>query len=270
MLVANSTGVFVRLRLAAATSAVLLTAGLAQPAHAAGGGESFAITDMGRVALTISDGAFDGNTATIPVSFTYEKWNGGDYGDVAISVDGVYARQVGSRFDDDFGGGNHYWGFNTAQKGTGKGNLTIEGSGFVSGQPMLVYGSADFTNMRTGQVQRVAFTPVLTITVAPEQTSLANVQASRTAISGRATVQSSVGTTGADGVINVRYREPGSKRWNRVNDFIKCPDDICRTLDALGNFQLEPLEPIPAGSKVQISLVDCGWCTPVSTTVKVG
>lgn len=259
-----------RLRLVAATSAVLVAVGLVQPAHAAGGGESFAITNMGRVAFTISDGAFDGDTATIPVSFTYEKWDNENYGDIIISTGGLSARQVGSSQVDGSGGGNYYWGTLAAQKGTGRGNLTISGIGFVPNQPVLIYGSADFTNFRTGESRQVAFSPVLTINIALEQTSLSDVKVSESVISGRATVQSSVGTTGADGVINVRYREPGSKRWNRVNDYIKCPGDVCRSLDALGNFELEPVQPIPTGSTVRVSLVDCGWCTPASTTVKVG
>lgn len=242
----------------------------AQPANAAGGGESFAISSMGRVAMTVSDGAFDGNTATIPIRLTYEKWDNEDYGDITISILNLRMRQVGAATTNSSMNTWHSWWSGAAQKGWGEAKLTMFGSAFVPNQPVLVYGSAQFSNSRTNETVEVAFQPVLTILVAQEETTLREVKVGPRSISGRATVESTIGTTGAGGTVNVRYREPGSKQWTNVRDFVNCPDDVCLAVDALGNFNMTTIETIPLEARVEISVVDCGWCTDARQTVTRG
>lgn len=258
--------------LAAALAMAVTGLGLTQPAFAAGGGESIAVHSMGRVAMTLGDGTFDGNTADIPVTFTYEKW-GSDYGDVSILVTNLRARQVGASSEIGFVGQDGsfvFWPSNAAQKGTGDATIRIAGASFIPNQPLLVYGAAQFSNSRTGERVEVAFQPVLFINVTQEATTLRDVKVGPRNISGRATVESTVGTVGAGGDVWVRYRAPGEKRWTTVDDFVNCPDDVCMTVDPLGNFSMTTFDPIPAGARVEVSVVDCGWCTEATQIVMRG
>ena len=258
--------------LGAALAMAVTGLGITQPAHAAGGGESIAVSSMGRVTMTVGDGTFDGNNARIPIKFTYEKW-GEDYGDVAISVTNLRGRQVGASSDIGFASNSVdsiFWPFNAAQKGTGDGAIDLVGSAFRPNQPVLIFGSAVFINSQTREQVEAAFQPVLFINVAQEVTTLTGVKVGPRSISGRATVESTVGTVGAGGDVWVRYRAPGDKRWTTVDDYVNCPADVCMSVDALGNFSMTTFDPIPAGARVEVSIVGCGWCTEARQTVTRG
>ena len=244
-------------------------------ANAAGGGESTALSSLGVVTMTVQDGTFNGDTAEIPVKFAYERWGlNGEYGRVAVSVSNLSARQVGAQ--GDIGSQSDFvsWSFNAARKGTGDGTIRITGNAFIPNQPVLIYGSALFTRyterFEIAEQIEVAFQPVLLISVAQEQTTLRDLQVGPRNISGLATVESSFGTVGAGGTVWVRYREPGEKRWTSVNGFVNCPNGVCLAVDPLGRFNATTIDPIPANARVEVSLVDCGWCTDVKQTVTRG
>lgn len=258
--------------LSAVIALAVTSLGPIQPAQASGGGESIAISSLGRVAMTVGDGTFDGNVANIPVKLTYEKW-GSDYGDVSITVTNLRARQVGASGDIGFVGQDGslvHWPSGAAQKGTGDATIQISGGSFVPNQPVLIYGSAHFDNSATRERVEVAFQPVLLISVSQEVTTLRDITVGARSIAGRATVESTVGTVGAGGDVRVRYRAPGEKRWTTVDDYVNCPDDVCVSVDPLGNFTMTTIEPIPAGSRVEVSTVDCGWCTDAKQIVTRG
>lgn len=253
----------------------LASMGTTHAANAAGGGESTAVSSLGVVTMTVQDGTFNGNTAKIPVKFGYERWGlDGEYGRVFISISNLSARQVGAQ--DDIGSQSNFvsWGLNAARKGTGDGTIEISGNSFIPNQPVLIYGSANFTRyterFEVAEEIEVAFQPVLLVSVAQEQTTLRNVTVAPRNISGVATVESTYGTVGAGGTVWVRYRVPGEKRWTSVNDFVNCPGGDCLDVDPLGRFSITTADPIPANARVEVSVVDCGWCTDAKQTLTRG
>lgn len=258
---------------------VVLTVALALTALASasvasastGGGTSTATSTLGlgTVTFTAHDGEFDGNQAQIPITFTFDKTRDKNFTAISAQVD-LDARQVGSSTTIGFLGNSVYWGTGSSKTGTGSAIMTINGFNFVPGQPVLIYGSANFADTFTPEniQEGVAFNPVIAINIAQEVTTLRDVGVINNKITGRATVESSVGTTGTDGFIAVRYKKPGSKEWVRVDDYLNCYQDRCQFVNDRGEFDLTPEKRIPTGSRVEITLLDCNWCTNASVTVK--
>ena len=254
------------------TASALLASAIAFAPHtsAAGGGTATATSPLGTVTLTAGNVTFDGSTATIPLHLTYEKNHHADWTKTTITVRDMAARQVGSRAVLGFQTNWVYWGEGSARKGTGTAILPINSFDFVPGQPLLIYGTAVFEDFATADNKKygVAFSPVISVNVAQEATTLRDVGVIDNRVTGRATVESSVGTTGADGFVTVRYQRPGANKWIRVDDYLNCVADQCQFVDIRGEFDLLPAKRIPLGSKVEVSIRDCGWCTDTTTTVR--
>ncbi len=270
-----NSGVYMK-RFFASLSAVAIvgtTLVFAQPAQAAGGGEALAVSHLGRVSVTVGDGEFDGDTAKIPLKFAYERW-GNDYADVAITVNSLNAKQVGARSDIGVLYSFVNWSYGAAQSGTGDASISISGPSFIPNQPVLIYGSATFTRYGEGftvaERIEVAFPPVLTVNIAQDETTIRDVRVGPRSISGKATVESVFGTIGAGGDIYVRYRAPGDKRWTYVTEFEDCPSGVCLAVDPMGDFNFTMVKPIPPRSRVELTVADCGWCTPAKQTVTRG
>lgn len=257
----------------AAAAIVATTLGVAQPAQAAGGGEALAVSHLGRVSVTVGDAEFDGDTAKIPLKFAYERW-GNDYADVAIQVNQLSAKQVGASSDIGFLDDFVNWSFRAAQSGTGDSSISLFGASFIPDQPVLIYGSVQFTRygeqFNIAERIEVAFQPVLAVNIAQDTTSLSNVRVGPRSVSGKATVESVFGRIGAGGDISVRYRAPGDRRWTYVTEFDDCPAGTCLQVDPMGDFTFTMTNPIPPRSRVEVSVIDCGWCTEAQQTVTRG
>lgn len=237
---------------------------------AAGGGTATASSPLGKVTVTAGDATFDGVTAEIPLTFTYEKTHPVDWTQTIISVRDMNARQAGSRAELGFQESTMYWPQGSAKTGTGKTVLSISSVDFVPGQPVLIYGTAVFEDFVTADNKKygVAFNPVLSVNIALEDTTLRDVGVIDNRITGRATVESSVGTTGAGGYVTVRYKKPGAKKWTRVDEYLNCVADRCQFVDIRGEFDLLPAKRIPLGSQVEVNVRGCEWCTDASATVR--
>ena len=239
-------------------------------ASAAGGGTATATSPLGKVTLTVGEVTFDGDTARIPLNFSYEKTHPVDWTQTAITVRDIGGRQLGSRAVNGFQTDWVYWGEGSAKTGTGTATLTVNSVNFVPGEPLLIYGTAVFEDFVTAENKKygVAFSPVIAVNVALEDTTLRDVGVIDNRITGRATVESSVGTTGAGGYVTVRYKKPGAKKWNRVDEYLNCVADQCQFVDIRGEFDLLPAKRIPLGSQVEVNVRGCEWCTDASTTVR--
>lgn len=252
-------------------SALVGGAVLTGPAvHASDGGTSTAQSSMGKITMTAASATFDGSTAKIPLTFTYEKSHPVDWTRTAITVSNLQARQVGSRAELGFQRSWVYLPQGSARSGTASTILEISGFNFVPGKPVLIYGAAEFEDFVTADNKKegVAFSPVLAVTVTQETTTLRDVGAIDNRITGRATVESTVGTTGADGYITVRYKKPGAKKWNRVDSYDNCVGEGCQFVNSRGEFTLLPTKRIPLGSQVEVNLRGCDWCTDATAIVR--
>ena len=254
----------------------LLTAALAYAPAASGSSGATTATaqsSFGSVTITVGDASFDGAQARIPIHFSYEKTHPVAWTRTAIDIGpgDIIARQPGSR-DTIFGGFRSVqrWGIGSAKSGTGSSEIIIPGELFVPGVPVLIYGSADFIDGTTAENKReyVAFSPVLQVNVSQQQSTLRDLRMTDGRITGRATVNSSVGVTGTSGFVTVRYQKPGSTQWERVQRFWRCPVGSCQIVNTQGGFDLTPIKPIPRGSLVEIRLRDCRWCTDATATVR--
>jgi hypothetical protein len=224
---------------------------------------------MGRVTMTAANVEFDGNSARIPITFTMEKFNDPEWTQIDIIIESVSARQVGSR--EVLGSGGFVaWYRGSAKTGTNTSEITVSGANFVPGVPVLIYGSVEFVNHNTTENIRkgVAFAPVTSVMVTPEKTTLTDVAVDGSRIVGRASVESSVGRTGADGFVAVRYKTGPKSPWVHVTEFVDCYTDSCAYPNRRGEFTLDTKRPIPSGARVEVSLLDCGWCTDTTTVVR--
>ena len=253
------------------SSALVGSAVLTGPAvHASNGGTSTAQSSMGKITMTASNVTFDGNTAKLPLTFTYEKSHPVDWTKTAITVSDLQVRQVGSRAELAFQRDWVYLPQGSAKAGTASTILDISGFDFVPGEPVLIYGSAVFEDFVTADNKKegVAFSPVLSVTINQETTTLRDVGAIDNRITGRATVESTVGTTGAGGYITVRYKKPGAKKWTRVDAYDNCVAEGCQFVNSRGEFTLLPSKRIPLGSQVEVNLRGCNWCTDATAVVR--
>lgn len=258
-----------------ALSGVLLAGTLiyAPVAAANTGAESAtAQSSFGSVTITVGDGSFDGIQARIPIHFTYEKthpvaWTRTE---IQIGTEDIKARQPGSSWNLGRLRQSQRWGIGSAQSGWGVSEIVIDGMQFVPGVPVLIYGSVDFIDQVTAENKReyIAFSPTLRVNVSQQQTTLRDVRMADGRITGRSTVNSTLGVTGTEGFVTVRYQKPGSTQWERVQRFWKCPRGVCQFVNSRGAFELIPIKPIPRGSLVEIRLRDCGWCTDATATVR--
>lgn len=252
-------------------SALVAGAVLTGPAvHASNGGTSTAQSSMGKITMTAGNVTFDGNTAKLPLTFTYEKTHPVDWTQTAITVSDLQARQVGSRAELAFQRAWIYLPRGSAKAGTASTILDISGFDFVPGEPVLIYGTAVFEDFVTADNKKegVAFSPVLAVTIDQETTTLRDVGAIDNRITGRATVESTVGTTGAAGYVTVRYKKPGAKKWTRVDAYDNCAAEDCQFVNSRGEFTLLPTKRIPLGSQVEVNLRGCNWCTNATAVVR--
>lgn len=253
----------------AAVVALILAAFPVPAVAETNGGSSVSESSMGRVTLTVRNAEFDGDTARIPVNFSFEKFNDPEWTQISIDVTRISARQVGSRVVLGTTSGPS-WATGSSKTGTGLTYLPVDGSAFVPGVPVLIYGTVEFRNYNTTENIRkgVAFAPVLSILVIQEQSSLSDVAVDGSRIMGRASVKSSVGDTGAGGFVSVRYRTKASKAWTSVTEFVECHYDSCAYPNLRGEFILDAKRPIPKGAVVEVSLLECGWCTDARARVR--
>lgn len=260
-------------RISGALTAAALVLGVpvftSPAANATTSATSTAESSMGRVTMTAKSVEFDGDTATIPITFTMEKFNNPEWTEIEITIGSLSARQVGAR--EVLGSGGYVsWPRGSAKTGTNATTIVISGTDFVPGVPVLIYGSVDFANFHTTENIRkgVALTPVVSVTVTPEKTTLTDVAVDGSRIVGRASVESSVGRTGTGGFVAVRYKTGPKSPWVPVTEFVDCHSDICAYPNRRGEFTLDTKRPIPSGARVEVSLLGCGWCTDTTTVVR--
>lgn len=243
--------------IALAASAAALSVIAAVPAAAAGSGT--ATTNLATATISIPDIAFDGSDCVrVPITTTYAK-TGGPADSVSLDIE-LAARQPGSSSADS---ASDYIGLSEPASGTRNemgftmcpssynpkaGNYSVTGT---------LRSEFDFARGTTANF------PAIELSVVQNKTTMSPIKMKKSAfdlgISGTATAATvTKGNVGAGGEIRISIKKPGSKKWVSGNTTYT---------NSFGEWS-SSLSPQKKGTQIQVTLVNCGWCTDASRTVK--
>lgn len=232
---------------------------------AAAGGTLSGATSHGSATVTFQDAVFDGpGCLEVPFDLTYAK-TPSEANRISLSVR-LTAVQQGS--NDPVTGSASSASYEDAL-GTERGDLFMCSSTFPDrGGPVSVTGTLTTTYFVNDSEQTVNLEPAGQLTIVKNATSMTPPRVtkgyfwssdSRT-VSGKAVAATlTKGTIGADGTIEIAVKYPGAKKW--VGGATAYPDEF-------GNWSTT-LNKAPKGSRLRVSLIDCGWCTDAQRIVKV-
>jgi hypothetical protein len=246
------------MRLIAITaSAAALCLIAAVPAAAAGAGT--ATTNLASATISIPDIAFDGSECVrVPVTTTYTK-TGGPADSVSLDIE-LQARQPGSSSADT---ASDYIGLSEPASGT----RTQMGFTMCPSSYNPKAGNYAVTGTMRSEFEfargTTASFPAIELGVVQNKTTMSPIRLKKSAfdlgISGTATAATlTKGDVGAGGEIRISIKKPGSKKWVSGNTAYT---------NSFGDWS-SSLSPQKKGTQIQATLVNCGWCTDASRTVK--
>lgn len=99
----------------------------------------------------------------------------------------------------------------------------------------------------------------LTFWVAPAISKMSRLQARHTKGGVRISGQVAAGRGEATGIVELRFREPGQRRWSTPESLPVDGGSFAATID----------KSVPPGTKVKATLTRCSWCTRVSARTVV-
>jgi hypothetical protein len=247
---------------------VAFVVGLASyPTPALAEGTMTGSTSQASATLVISDAAFDGpDCISVPfvVGFTRTPTVSGD---ISARVD-VTARQSNSKDDaTDFVSTSFYESSLVTEEET----LYVCPSSFEEDSiPASVTGLLTTEDASSGSEEVVAMQPVVSMNLIRNQSVMSKIRTRKVPfsssderqISGQVLVRTaSKGLLGAGGTISLEVQKgkKKKKKWRLVTQTVP---------DKFGKWDVT-LDGVPKGTKLRVTLAECGWCTTTTRTFKI-